>query len=204
MVGATRHFFYEKRKTVLHVQWSYIERDEKRVVLLDDVVVFKRAVGGDNEAFVSLLAPYHGKIYRTAFAYLKNEPDALDAVQEVAIKAYKNLRKIKKPEALTAWLTRITINYCLTEIKKGKRVMPVADVELSPDHQRKTDSLQPLMMQEAIETLPRDLQVIIFLKYYDGFTLEEIAGQMRKPVGTIKTMLHRALVALREEVGRRD
>lgn len=168
---------------------------------LDDV--WERAKGGDDAAFVALINPYHTKIYRTAYAYLKNEADALDTVQEVAIKAYKNLRKVKKPGALSAWLTRITINHCLTEIKKGKLVTPVPDVQPFSDHHQ-NDSHEPLMMQEAIETLPQDLQALIFLKYYDGFTIEEIAEEMRRPVGTIKTQLHRALVALRKEVGRHD
>lgn len=166
--------------------------------------IFNRAISGDDNAFLELITPFHGQIYRKAYAYLKNEPDASDAVQEVVIKAYKHLRKIKQPEALSAWLTRTTINYCLTLIKREKRSTPVPEVYPTLESPHKNEVLQPLLMQETIQTLPRDLQVLIFLKYYDGFTLEEIAAQTHKPVGTVKTHLHKALKVLRKEVGQHD
>ena len=60
------------------------------------------------------------KRYRTALAYLKNEGDALEAVQEVTFRAYEKIHSLKKPEYAKTWLVRIMMNYCRDVLHKQK------------------------------------------------------------------------------------
>ena len=90
---------------------------------MDRTTMLKAAKKGNSEAFIQLLETQKGQIYRIAFAYLKNEQDALEAIQEVTFRAFKNIRKLKEPKYFSTWLTRIMINYCIDELKRKKRFL---------------------------------------------------------------------------------
>ncbi|GGH85630.1 RNA polymerase sigma-70 factor (ECF subfamily) [Pullulanibacillus pueri] len=160
--------------------------------------LFKRAKKGDEAAFVSLLEQYQDKIYRIAYTYFRNEQDALDILQEVSFKAYKNIKKIRKPEALSAWLTTVTANHCKNVLRKKSRETMLTNTEgtlsVTQDHD------MPLILREVISYLSISEQTVILLTYFEGFTLGEIAQQTNTPIGTVKTRLNRALTKLRKQM----
>ncbi|GGE28947.1 DNA-directed RNA polymerase sigma-70 factor [Pullulanibacillus camelliae] len=164
--------------------------------------LFQKAQNGNEAAFVRLLGRYQNRIYRIAYTYFRNEQDALDALQEVSVKAYKNIGKIRKPEALAAWLMAVTVNSCHTMLRQKKRETCL----MTPEHALSTfeDHDKPLVIKEAISNLSTDEQVIIFHAYFEGLTLEEVANHMRIPIGTVKTRLHRALTKLRQQMRKDD
>src|SRR5699024_3006731 len=90
---------------------------------MDQTTMLKAAKKGDSEAFIQLLETQKEQIYRIAFAYLKNEQDALEAIQKVTFRAYKNIKKLKEAKYFSTWLTRIMINYCIDELKRKKRFL---------------------------------------------------------------------------------
>ncbi|KIL36604.1 hypothetical protein SD71_06160 [Cohnella kolymensis] len=154
---------------------------------------------GDDEAFFQLVSAEKERLYRIAFAYLKNESDALEAIQEITCRAYVKLRKIKEPRYFATWLIRILIHYCIDEQKRKRKV-----VILTEFPERKADSPpsdDKLSLEGAIDRLAPHYRHIIILKYYQDMTLTEIARLLEKPEGTVKTWLNKALKQLRTHIG---
>lgn len=150
----------------------------------------KRAISGDEQAILSLLEHYEETLYRTAYAYLRNEQDALDAMQELAYRAFKKIHQVKEPAYINTWLVRVLINICL-DIKK-KRVDYVPDYT-EPSYEQKTD----FEILDMISGLSEQEQQVIFLKYVEQRTNKEIASVQNIPEGTVKSRVHHALKKLK-------
>lgn len=157
---------------------------------------------GDDEAFYSLITQYEEKLYRIAYTYLKNETDALEAVQEVTCRAYMHIRKLKEPNYFGSWLIRILMNYCADELKKRERRQgerKSSSITTEPHlGSGETALLEKMLLESAVEQLDANYQKVIQLKYYHDLTIIEIARTLEKPEGTIKTWLHKALGGLRK------
>lgn len=169
---------------------------------MDRFALLKNAQKGDHIAFVQLFATEKEQMYRIAFAYLKNEQDALEAIQEVTFRAYKNIKKLKEPTYFSTWLTRIIINYCNDELKRKKRFL-LSDTKAQTGSllEEKDDSIN---IETAINKLKPKFQEIIILKYFQDMTIEQIADHLGRPSGTIKTWLSKSLHELRKHVTKED
>jgi len=82
--------------------------------------IMKRTIEGDEQAFLSVMLAQKADLYRNALAFLKNEHDAIEAVQEVTFRAYKKIKTLKKPAYVKTWLIRIMINYC-QDVRRKRR-----------------------------------------------------------------------------------
>lgn len=83
----------------------------------------KKAMKRDENALEVLLSQHQEYLYRIAYAYYKNEQEALDAVSECVAKVYVNLPKLRKPEYFKTWMTRILINEVLSGVKIKSKVI---------------------------------------------------------------------------------
>ncbi|SFE84956.1 RNA polymerase sigma-70 factor, ECF subfamily [Paenibacillus catalpae] len=161
---------------------------------------------GDDAAFYSLISQHKEKMYRIAYSYLKNETDALEAVQEVTCRAYMQIRKLKEPDYFGSWLIRILMNYCADEVKRkirrndGQQAAAAALEPLAASVE--SALLERVMLESAVEQLDANYQKVIQLKYYHDLTITEIARTLQKPEGTIKTWLHKALGGLRQRLAK--
>ncbi|MEO4052660.1 sigma-70 family RNA polymerase sigma factor [Solibacillus sp. CAU 1738] len=161
---------------------------------MDEKILVKKAIKGDNEAFLALMHSYEEALYRTAFSYLKNEGDSLEAIQEVTYRAYKSIKTVKEPTYFKTWLIRIMMNYCQDVIKKSKREV-LEERILSI--QGITEDFTFLEVEEALLTLSDYERELLHLKYFEEVKIKEIAVMWNTPEGTIKTRLHKALRSLR-------
>jgi RNA polymerase sigma-70 factor, ECF subfamily len=157
----------------------------------------KKAQKGDNKAFLKLFQYYEEDIYRMAYVYVKNENDALDIVQEVAYRAFKNIETLKNPAYFKTWLTKIAITTSLNLLKQNKKV-----VQLKPDYEEfisseEQDTLLSITLQELLENLTEEEKSIVTLRFYKGYSFKEISEILEIPLGTAKTILYRALSRLR-------
>ncbi|WEK54458.1 MAG: sigma-70 family RNA polymerase sigma factor [Candidatus Cohnella colombiensis] len=160
--------------------------------------LIRAARQGDDEAFYSLMVHHREQLYRIAFSYLKNEADALEAIQEVTFRAYVQLGKLKEPSYFSSWLIRILLNYCADEIKKlARRKEEHQHPRESPVESQEHALLERMQLEFAVDQLDPHYQTVIQLKYYHDLTITEIAKTLQKPEGTIKTWLHKALSGLR-------
>lgn len=163
----------------------------------------KKAIRGDDEAFEYIINNCKERLYRTAFAYVKNEEQALDVVQETVYKAYVSIEKLKNPEYFNTWITRILINNALTVIKKNSKVVYLDNNELINNIiANEANSDEKIYIWQALEQLELKHREVIILKYFDDLTVTEIARVLDCPVGTVKTYLNKGLKKLREFVGK--
>lgn len=161
----------------------------------------REAQQGDDQAFYQLIHMHKERMYRVAYAFLRTEVDALEAIQEATCRAYLKLSTVKQPAYFTTWLTRLLIHLCIDEQKRKKRwVLEATDresIDTSVDHPD-----ERILLQTAMERLSPIQRQVIILKYFEDLTIREIASLLGHPEGTIKTWLHKALGALRHDLGK--
>ncbi|WEG12010.1 sigma-70 family RNA polymerase sigma factor [Pullulanibacillus sp. KACC 23026] len=148
------------------------------------------------------MSEHQAQLYRIAFSYLKNETDALEAVQEVTYRAYMNIHKVKKSEYAKTWLIRIMMNYCLDELRKRGRAQVGLEGLKEPEAPSNLDVSDRLLLEDAVQQLDESYQLIILLKYFHDMTLSEVANSLGIPLGTVKTRLHKALELLRKDLSK--
>lgn len=153
---------------------------------------------------MTLFQNYEVDIYRMAYLYVKNKHDALDVVQETAYRSFKKIGTLKNPEFLKTWLIKIAKSCATDLLRKHKKV-----IYLNPEHTEllgsdEDDIPLTLSLKELIETLSEGEKNIVFLKFYYGYTFNEIAEIEGSPPGTVKSVLYRALAKLRKQVRRID
>ena len=159
----------------------------------------ERAAKGNREAFGKLIIMHQEYLYRLAYLHTKNEQDALDAVQECAMRAMISMDKLREPAYFKTWITRILLNSIYLEQKKKKNfgsfeeysgAMPDQPVSI----EEKTD------LYDAIDLLPANYKTVVILQYFQGLKVREIAQVMDIPVGSVKAYLTRAREALRKQL----
>ena len=162
----------------------------------------KKAKKGNDKAFQELIEEEKHKLYRIAYLYVKNEDDALDVVQETIYKAYISIKKLKENSYFSTWLTRILINTALDFIKKKNHAIPIDQFDHIPDSDEQEFGIEESMdLVQAIGRLNEPYKSVIILRYYQDYTIKQIAETMDYPEGTVKTHLHRAVKILKLDLG---
>ncbi len=140
-----------------------------------------------------LIIKYSDMVFRIAIHNLKNTADAEDITQDVFIELISKCPEYKDEKYLKAWLIRVTINKCnsfhrLFWQKNRESIDDYLHLE-APEHQG---------VMEEIFSLPKDYRNIIYLYYYEEYTIAEIAGILRKNPNTVSSYLQRARKKLKE------
>ncbi|WP_342440198.1 sigma-70 family RNA polymerase sigma factor [Paenibacillus sp. FSL L8-0436] len=150
----------------------------------------------DEEAFFQRLYVEHRKLYSIAFSYLRSEADALEVVQEASCRAWIKRKKLKDQQAFTSWVIRITINCCMDELRRKKRVFPAET--LIEEAAQEMKSNERIDLERAMDRLKPKYRHAVILKYYQDMTTAQIANVLQKPEGTVKTWLREGLKQLRD------
>ena len=171
---------------------------------MTEAALVRAAAGGDRDAFAALAAPRLDRMYATAALILRDRGHAEDALQDALVRAWRDMRSLRDPECLDAWLRRLLVNACRDESRRQRR--HESNIRLLPDHDRPTsDSVSELADRDAIDRglreLSTDHRLVIVHHYYLGLSLSELADTLDIPVGTAKSRLHHARLALREAIG---
>ena len=135
-------------------------------------------------------------LYATARTILLNDQDCQDAVQETIVKAFTNLRQLKKDRYARTWLVRILINECYNVLRRGQKII---SLEASREAQERPSPVPEDYsdLYRAVEDLPEDLRIPVVLYYIDDFSVREIAGMMDISEGAVQKRLARARGKLR-------
>lgn len=157
----------------------------------------QKAIKGDNDSFLQLIQLFKIDLYKTALTFLRNDQEALEAVQEVTYRAYKGIRTVKEPSYFKTWLIRIMINYCNDQLKKKKSVLLDDEILKS---QGVSENHHKLEIKDAMLSLDERSREILTLKYFHDLKIKDIADLLQCPEGTVKTWLNKALKALREKL----
>lgn len=155
------------------------------------------------DSFAGFVQENQYKFYRLAYSYVKNQEEALDLVQEAAVRALQKLPTLRQPAYMKTWFYRILVNECLTYLRRQKRMATALPFEedLLP---QPTAEVTPLEMLSLIEKLEPELKTIIFLRFYEEMKLEEIAKVTETNLSTVKSRLYRALRLLRLEIAEEE
>ena len=135
---------------------------------------------------------YCDMVYRLAFLRTGNTADADDIMSEVFLRLVKNTHKIKSEEHLKAWLIRTAINCSNTFFKRKKRINQVRITEIDAVYDMDDNSVL-----SAVLKLPNHQKTVIYMHYFEGYSVEEIAKLCSVAVGTVKSRLSRGRNALK-------
>jgi RNA polymerase sigma-70 factor, ECF subfamily len=171
----------------------------RRWINIIDLV--NKAQKGNEGAYTELFKQYEAVIYRTAYVYLENKDDALDAVQETAYRSFKLITTLKEPKYFKTWLTRIAIRCSIDILRKRKNsVALTAEHEVSSFESTGDEDIPlSVTLQDLIDQLDEDEKSVILLRYYRDFTINEVAETLGIALGSAKTVLYRALKKLRKQ-----
>ena len=130
---------------------------------------------------------YSDLVFRLAFLRTGNMPDADDIMSDVFLRLVKTTHKIKSEEHLKAWLIRATINCSNTFFKRKKRINQVRITEVDAVYEMDESSVLPAVLE-----LPIHQKTVIYMLYFEGYSVQEIAKLCSVAVGTVKSRLSRA------------
>lgn len=174
---------------------------EDRDQASDDSLVRAFVGQGDNGALEILLRRHERQVYGLAYRLLGNKADAEDAMQEVFLKVFRKARTFQHDSAFTTWLHRLTVNACYDLGRKRARApVPVEEVMVqSGDRIGASDDA--MMIEEALQGLSPDHRVAVTMRHLFDMTYEQISEATGVPVGTVKSRIARARMALAEALG---
>ncbi|OFY72543.1 MAG: RNA polymerase subunit sigma-24 [Bacteroidetes bacterium RBG_19FT_COMBO_42_7] len=172
----------------------------------NDLLLVEMAKNGNEKAFSSLLNRYKDSIYYMLLKMVSNSSDAEDLTIEAFGKAFRNLDSFTPDFAFSTWLFKIATNNCIDFIRK-KHVSPTPIDQLQDDLDNLTVNIQS-DLPDPEETLINDQKIavlrdivnqlkpryrnLIELRYYKEYSYEEIASELKLPIGTVKAQLFRA------------
>lgn len=178
-----------------------------------EAVLIERAQRGEYAALCELIGRYERKAYHLAFRLMGNHADASDAAQEALVRVYTRLNNFRGDSAFSTWLFRVVTNTCLDELRRRGRFRfaslddPLLSDEGCMPRQALDDRDGPVdaaerrevqwLVRAAIRRLPADYRAVVVLRDLQSLSYSEIASVLGTSVGTIKSRLHRARLALR-------
>lgn len=146
--------------------------------------------------FVEIFNLYKNDVYRLAYSYTKCYSDSDDITQSVFIKLYKNFNRLNTKENIKNWLMKVTVNECKTLFLSAwkNKILPFTEKEENTLYQEehKNDILQVLL------ELPKKYRIVMYLYYYEGYKIKEIANILNISETSIQTRLSRARNKLKE------
>ena len=139
----------------------------------------------NKEELSKLILENQKEMYVLAYSILKNQADAQDAVSECIVRAFENRTSLRKRTSARSWLMKILINVSRSAITKRQKVVLFADPE---QYEQEPETAEDHLWSVILE-LTENVCVVMFLYYYEGFSVREISTLLDIPEGTTKTRL---------------
>ena len=172
----------------------------------DDRVLVTACLAGQVEAFRELVERFQNLVFGVCMRMLRDRHEAEDVAQEVFLRAHRSLKSWDGVRPLRGWLVAIAANRCRTHLGKRARRPRVAEaMEDVPDSRPAPDDGAELksVLWGALEELRPDYRQVFLLFHEQGLNYEEMSAATGRPVGTLKTWLHRARAELSGMLRRR-
>jgi RNA polymerase sigma-70 factor (ECF subfamily) len=174
-------------------------------VSADDVTLVRRCLAGHAEAIEQLVQRFQTEVYGLCVRLLGHRHDAEDVTQEVFLRIFRSLDSWDSTRPLRPWIMGITVNRCRTWISQRARRPELVDYLQDTLAGPALDDSGELLreIQTALAELRLEYRTVFVLFHEQGQPYEDIAAALGRPVGTIKTWLHRARLEILEWLRRR-
>jgi RNA polymerase sigma-70 factor (ECF subfamily) len=171
----------------------------------DDVTLARRCLRGDAAAIQALVDRFQAEVFGLCVRLLHHRHDAEDVTQEVFLRVFRSLAGWDSSRPLRPWVMGIAVNRCRTWLAQRSRRPELADyLQDTVAGRREDDSTELLReIQAALADLRLEYRTVFTLFHEQGQPYEEIARALDRPVGTIKTWLHRARLEILERLRQR-
>ena len=193
-----------------------VERPEAELTLIENL---RRS---NPAALETLMERYASRVYRLAYGITKNEADAEEVVQDVFLSVFRKIDRFEGRAGLWTWMYRVTVNASLIKRRgkraemevlledwlptfaedghrAGDRAMLLADWSATPEEELLSGETRALV-RRAIDRLPDHYKLVLLLRDMEELSNEETADVLGETIGSVKTRLHRARMALREQI----
>lgn len=160
----------------------------------DEASLVSRCLQREPDAMRKLVERFQDDVFAVAFRTLGHREDAEDVCQDVFLRVFRSLRRWDPKRPLKPWILRITVNCCRSSFRKRSR-RPAAHESL--DHfaiAPPSDDSKELALEigRAVNRLRFDHRLVFNLYHFEGIPYDSIAEIVGRPIGTVKTWLHRA------------
>lgn len=167
----------------------------------------KMALKGEQSAYRAILKKYHDQVYSLLYRMVHDKDEVEDLTQEAFIKAFNSLQNFNEEFAFSTWLYKIATNNCIDYIRKKKlatfsidKPLESRDGEYSfeiPDSSYEPDKSliagqRSKILEEAVNSLPEKYRIVILMRHTEDKDYQEIADQLKLPLGTVKAHIFRA------------
>ena len=191
-------------------------------IKLEDAILVDRLQSGDLAAFAELIDRYQDRLYNAQLRMVGDVEDARDLTQDTFLRALSAISSFRGSSQVYTWLFRIGMNLAMNHRRRGHREKAVRGArgdhdprvgrhaehllreasrraEPTPDcHLEEAERRE--LVQRAIEELQPQQRAIIILRDIESLDYEQIAEVLELAIGTVKSRLHRARMALRERL----
>ncbi|MBN2207260.1 MAG: RNA polymerase sigma factor [Candidatus Aminicenantes bacterium] len=173
---------------------------------MDEQELVRKVQGGDEDAFAEIVRLYKDRIVNYLSHFTGDYQKAVDLSQETFIRVYFKAAKYKPIAPFSSWVYAIASNLARTELKRDRRRATVPLEEMASPFESgafcedKPDSGLVRNLRLALDGLHPRYRVPVLLKDVEGFSQEEIARIIRKPVGTVKARISRGRAYLKREL----
>ncbi len=179
-------------------------------------ILIDRFFQGDHTAFHKLVGRYKKKIYYLAYDIAGDHHEAEDISQEVFIKMYRSLKTFRRDAKMSSWLYQITVNTSIDSLRK-KSSRPARSIDefdsmnvqenLPTSGSHSSDPLRSTEFSQiqnhifgALQKISPKERTVFVMRHYNDLKLNEIAEILNVTIGTVKSLLFRAIKRLRKEL----
>lgn len=166
-----------------------------------DELLALRCRRGDAGAWRELIAAWEPRLFYYVRRLVPQESDAWDVLQQTWLGAYRNIRSVDDPKALAAWLYRIARNQAISHRRRGGRAADLLEIIGEEPSASDDSDLAEFENAEAVHRRLDELSLahreVLTLHFLADLSIEQIAGVLGVPVGTVKSRMHHGKRALR-------
>jgi RNA polymerase sigma-70 factor (ECF subfamily) len=169
---------------------------------LEDAILLERLQTADQQAMAALFDRYSGIVYSVALRVLKDSAQAEDVMQDIFIQIWKKPGAfVSGRGSLGAWLAVVARNRAIDSLRRRRPTDSVEDVVLASSTDLASESERNLLMEKVrghLHQLPPEQRKSVEMAYFEGLSHSEISEKTGDALGTVKTRIRLALIALRK------
>ena len=180
---------------------------------MPDKELVEKARRGDQSAFEQLVLDNQNRVYSLALRLCGNREEAADLSQEAFVKAWQGLSAFQGESSFATWVYRLTTNVCIDHLRRQRRRQNIDSgaslddedsgwtepADWNQDPQRKLEeSERSRALSRGLEKLPDHQRQVLVMRELSGLSYQEIGEKLDLDLGTVKSRLARARLALRK------